>query len=117
MVLVWMIGRAMGLPVPPPYYWILVPMVSLLTMLPISLNGMGVREGGDSVLAGAAGQSRTGTALSLAFCGSRRLRLPAWRGVGFYLWGPFPRVEVRADDESVGSDSDQGRAGQSQAAA
>ena len=31
---------------PAAYYWVLVPMVSLLTLLPVSINGMGVREGG-----------------------------------------------------------------------
>ncbi|MCI0463436.1 MAG: flippase-like domain-containing protein [Gemmataceae bacterium] len=44
-VLVWLVGLAIGAPVPGTYYWIVVPMVSLLTMLPVSVNGMGVREG------------------------------------------------------------------------
>ena len=38
-VLVWLIGVAIGAEVPAGYYWILVPMVSLLTMLPVSING------------------------------------------------------------------------------
>jgi uncharacterized membrane protein YbhN (UPF0104 family) len=45
-VIVYLIGQALGIGVPPSYYWVVVPMVSLLTMMPISLNGMGVREGG-----------------------------------------------------------------------
>jgi uncharacterized membrane protein YbhN (UPF0104 family) len=43
-ILVWIIGVALEAPVPASFYWIMVPMVSLLTMLPISVNGMGVRE-------------------------------------------------------------------------
>jgi uncharacterized membrane protein YbhN (UPF0104 family) len=43
-VLVWLVGLALGADIPFGYYWVLVPMVTLLTMLPISVNGMGVRE-------------------------------------------------------------------------
>ena len=45
-VTVWLIGRALGLPVPLLYYGILVPLVALLTMLPVSLNGMGLHPHG-----------------------------------------------------------------------
>jgi glycosyltransferase 2 family protein len=45
-VLVWLIGQALGTDVPLPYYFVFVPMVSLLTLLPVSINGLGVREGG-----------------------------------------------------------------------
>ncbi len=39
-------GAALGLPVPPLYYAVMVPLVTLLTLLPISINGMGLREMG-----------------------------------------------------------------------
>jgi len=45
-LLVWCLGLGLGLDVPIAYYCVLVPMVSLLMLLPISVNGMGVREGG-----------------------------------------------------------------------
>src|SRR5207302_11515766 len=44
-VIVWLVGQAIDAPIPASYYWILVPMVTLLTLLP-SLNGIGIREGG-----------------------------------------------------------------------
>ncbi len=41
-----LLGIALGLPVPWQSYLLVVPLVTLLTMLPLSLNGVGVREGG-----------------------------------------------------------------------
>src|SRR4051794_21969817 len=49
-VVVGLIGAGLGLPVPPLYYGVLVPLVTLLTLLPVSLNGMGLREAGTVVL-------------------------------------------------------------------
>ena len=45
-LLMWCLGLGLGLEVPLAYYAVLVPMVSLLMLLPISVNGMGVREAG-----------------------------------------------------------------------
>ena len=50
MVLAWLIGEGLGLHVPPLYYGVLIPLVSILTLLPISLNGMGLREAGTVLL-------------------------------------------------------------------
>ena len=63
--LVWLVGQAIQAPIPASYYWIMVPMVTLLTLLPISLNGMGVREGGTILFLAPLGISHA-TALSLA---------------------------------------------------
>ncbi len=115
-VLVWLIGAAMGLPVPPLYYWILVPVVTLVTLVPVSLNGMGLREAATVFLLAPLG-IETGTALSLAFLWFLSFSVVSLVGVGYYWWGQFPRFEVRADDGSVGCDSDQGRTRQSRAAA
>src|SRR5208282_2195634 len=113
---VWLIGRAIHAPVPASYYWILVPMVSLATLLPVSLNGMGVREGSSVLLLAPLGIS-TGTALSLAFLWFLAGVVASLAGAGFYLFGHFPRFEVQSDDGSVGGDPDQGRTGQPEAAA
>ena len=40
------LGHALGLDLPAGAYCVAVPLVSLMTALPISLNGVGVREGG-----------------------------------------------------------------------
>ena len=53
-------------PVPGAYYWVVVPTVTLLTLLPVSLNGMGVREWGMTLFLVPLGVP-AGTAVSLAF--------------------------------------------------
>jgi glycosyltransferase 2 family protein len=49
-VLAWLVGEGLGLQVPLLYYGVLIPLVSILTLLPISLNGMGLREAGTVLL-------------------------------------------------------------------
>ncbi len=41
-----LIGRAMGLAIPTAAYCVAVPTVALLTILPLSISGVGIREGG-----------------------------------------------------------------------
>ncbi len=115
-VIVWMAGRAMGLPVPAGYYWILVPMVTLLTMIPVSLNGMGIREWGMALFLAPLGVP-AGAALSLSFLWFAVFSAASLLGGGVYLFGRFPRPQVQSDHGPVRSDSDQGRAGQLKAAA
>src|SRR5262249_40778059 len=88
-VIVWMVGQAMGLPVPAAYYWIAVPMITLLTMIPISLNGMGVREGGMVLFLRPLGIA-DGTAVSLAFLWFAVYTAASLVGGGVYLFGRFP---------------------------
>jgi hypothetical protein len=40
-----LVGRAMGLPVPVGYFFLYVPLITVLAMLPVSVAGLGVREG------------------------------------------------------------------------
>jgi uncharacterized membrane protein YbhN (UPF0104 family) len=115
-IILWILGLAIAVPVPPAYYWIIVPMVSLLTLLPISVNGMGVREGGMVLFLAPLGVSEA-AAVSLAFLWFSVFTAASLLGAAIYLFGSLPRLEERAYDEPVGSDSDQGRAGQFRAAA
>jgi uncharacterized membrane protein YbhN (UPF0104 family) len=122
---VWLIGLAVGAPVPAAYYWIVVPLVTILTLLPVSLNGMGIREGAMVTLLGPLGVG-SGTALSLAFLWFAAVSAVSLTGVVFYLLGDRRGIaECSAGPVDsgggghgpVGGDSDQGRAGQSSAAA
>jgi uncharacterized membrane protein YbhN (UPF0104 family) len=115
-LVVWLVGQALDLPVPGAYYWILVPMVSLLCVLPLSVNGMGIREGGVCLFLAPLQVPET-TALSLAFLWFAAVVAANLSGGFVYLFGSFPRPELRADDEPVGDYSDQGRARESAAAA
>jgi uncharacterized membrane protein YbhN (UPF0104 family) len=122
--MVWLVGRALGAGVPDAYYWIVVPMVSLLTLLPVSINGMGVREGGMLLFLRPLGVTDA-TALSLAFLWFASFSVVGLLGGLVYLFGRFPRPADRGelpDEEithagSVGGHSDQGRTGQLKPAA
>jgi len=46
MAAVALLGSSMGIKVPWQYYFATYPLVAILTLLPISFNGIGVREGG-----------------------------------------------------------------------
>lgn len=115
-LLVWLIGLSINAPVRPAFYWVLMPAVTIVTLLPVSVNGMGVREGATVVLLGAVGVG-AGTAVSLALLWFLAGAAVGLSGAGFYLLGNFPRFQVQRDDEAVGGDSDQGRARQPRAAA
>jgi uncharacterized membrane protein YbhN (UPF0104 family) len=115
---VWVVGQALGVAVPATYYFICVPMVTLLTLVPVSLNGMGVREGGMVLFLAPLGVGE-GTALSLAFLWFAIFTVASVLGGGVYLFGRFPRPQVQTDYEpdSVPCDPDQGRARQFRTAA
>src|SRR5205085_4327511 len=65
-LILWCLGIGLGVDVPITYYSVLVPMVSLLMLAPISLNGMGVREGGTVLFLLPLGVEQS-AALTLAF--------------------------------------------------
>jgi uncharacterized membrane protein YbhN (UPF0104 family) len=120
---VWMVGQAIHVPVPLAYYCIMVPMVSLLTLLPVSVNGMGVREGATALFLAPLGIGE-GTALSLALLWFAVYASASLVGGLVYLFGHFPKPVSPADapaevlcDGPVDCHSDQGRAGQLRQAA
>jgi uncharacterized membrane protein YbhN (UPF0104 family) len=123
-VLVWMIGEAIAAPVPVTFYWVLVPLVSLLTLLPISVNGMGVREGAMTVLLASVGVGQ-GTALTLSFLWFAVSATVSLAGGLVYMFGRFPRPqlatalteEVEQQHGLICCHSDQGRTGQPKAVA
>jgi glycosyltransferase 2 family protein len=113
-VLVWLVGLAIHAPVPASYYWIVVPMVTLLTMLPVSISGMGVREGGMVLFLAPLGVERA-TAVSIAFLSFCVFLTVSLLGAAVYFVHQS-RPEDLAD-EPVRCDPHQGRARQSKAAA
>jgi len=116
-VMIWLIGLALGAPVPGVYYWIMVPMVSLWAVVLPSINGMGVREGGVALfLVDPLGISQS-TALTIAILWFAVVSAANLCGGIVYLFGCFPRPEVQTDHEPLGDHSDQGRARQPATAA
>lgn len=61
-----LVSRALGLAVPLPYFFLFVPLLAVIVSLPISLNGIGVREGAGIVLFGLVGVDQA-RAFSLQF--------------------------------------------------
>ena len=61
-----LVARALGLPIALPYFFLFVPLLAVIVSLPISFNGIGVREGAGVVLFGLVGASRA-QAFSLQF--------------------------------------------------
>lgn len=115
-ILVWMVGLSIGAHVPFGFYWIAVPMITLLTLLPVSLNGMGIREWGMVLFLAPLGINE-GTAISLAFLWFLVYTASGLAGGLVYLFGNFKRPEVKTEHEPVGDHSHQGRAGQPQTVA
>lgn len=65
---VWTLAEGLRLPVPGYFHFIAVPLVMLAALVPVSVNGVGVREGAFAVLYGMAGLDAAGAvSLSLAF--------------------------------------------------
>jgi len=61
----WFISKSLGLSIPVRFFFAIVPVVYVLTVLPISLGGLGVREGALVYFLGLVGVSR-GSAVTLA---------------------------------------------------
>jgi uncharacterized membrane protein YbhN (UPF0104 family) len=112
---VWLLGVSINAAVPLSFYWVFVPMVSLLTMLPFSLNGMGIREGSTVLFLTPLGVGES-SALCLAFLWFTVMTAASLVG-GIYSVGWFPRDKVQTDHEPIRGYSDQGRSRESKAAA
>lgn len=118
-----LVGMGLGIDLPWAFYGCVVPLVSLLTLLPVSLNGMGLREAGYVGLLAPMGVSAT-QSVALSLLGFAATSLVALAGLPVLLAEGMPR---RANDpiggsdesgtEAVGNHSDQGGAGQPASAA
>ena len=84
---VGLLGWAIGLHVPWAVYGIATPMVALLTLLPISLAGMGVREWGMILFLAPAGVP-DGAAMTVAFLWFLTQTAAGLAGAGVYALSP-----------------------------
>ncbi len=83
---VWCVGRGVGLPVGLAAFMVIVPPVLLLTVVPISLAGWGVREGGFIGLFLLVGADE-GRVLSMSLLFGLLLIVASLPGLVFYLTG------------------------------
>jgi uncharacterized membrane protein YbhN (UPF0104 family) len=113
-LIAWLVGEGLGASIPLAYYAVFVPMVSLLTMLPISINGVGLREEGTKLFLAPVGVSAEMAVILALLWFAVQLAVSILGGL-VYLFGHFPKpqtAEKEGDDGSVDGDSDQGREGQ-----
>src|SRR5262249_11818769 len=108
-LLVWLIGRALDVPAPAAYYWILVPLVSLAVLVPIDVNGVAIRPFVTAALLAPLGVS-TEKSTALAFMWFGAVLVASMTGLPFYLFGRYPRFAAphgkrSKDDEDLQSES------------
>jgi uncharacterized membrane protein YbhN (UPF0104 family) len=116
-VLVGCIGIGLGLKVPAIYYGVAAPMVTLFTLIPISLNGMGLREGAMVVFLAPAGIA-SADAITLAFLWFLVQTTTSVFGAVPYLFGRFGPVEGKTLERStLDHRSPEGRTSECRAAA
>lgn len=118
--LVWLVSEGLGLAVPFSYFAVIVPLVTLLTLVPISLNGMGLRELGLVVMLGPVGVTAP-QAVMLSLLVFAVTVAASLIGAVCYLAGPYPRMKskegVLDHDPAIRRDPDQGREGKPASAA
>ncbi len=96
---VYWVGEALGLGLPVAAYFVAVPLVALVTALPLSIAGVGLREGGLALVLGSYGlPTESGVALGLMWflvviCGGML-------GGLCYLFGPTTSATGSHDNES-----------------
>ena len=89
-------ARALGLSVPTAYFFLFVPLLAVIVSLPISLNGIGVREAAGIQLFGLVGLA-PGNAFSLQFTTYLvALAVSLIGGVVFLVRIPHRRAEARS---------------------
>jgi uncharacterized membrane protein YbhN (UPF0104 family) len=90
-----LIGAGLSLPVPPLYYGVLMPLMTLLTLLPVSVNGMGLREVSTALLLAPLGVGEA-EAVTLAFLLFAAQTVAALTGLIPYLVGGLQHFDAGA---------------------
>lgn len=93
---VWFIALSLAIDLPLVYYFILIPILQAISMVPVSLNGLGVREGAWVVLFSQAGTTGP-QAFSMSILSLLVMTAASLIGGIFYLFdrtSPVPRREA-----------------------
>jgi uncharacterized protein (TIRG00374 family) len=107
--LLWCLAVALQDPVSFSYCFIVMPVVAIVTLAPISVNGMGVREGAMVLLLAPIGIAAE-SAVTLSLLWFSVFLAGGLVGAAWYVVGRLPRCEVRNNAESVDRDPNKGRA-------
>lgn len=85
---IYLIGMALDINAPLPFYFLSLPIIYLVTMVPVSINGMGVREGAFVFFFTSIGNS-TASALMLSFLSFAQLIATGLLGGILYIAHPW----------------------------
>jgi hypothetical protein len=96
-----LVARSLGLNVSLTYFFLFVPLLAVIVSLPISLNGIGVREGAGIVLFGLVGVDRA-HAFSLQFMTYVVAVAVSLLGAAVFL-GRLPRRRAQARAQERGA--------------
>jgi uncharacterized membrane protein YbhN (UPF0104 family) len=95
-----LVARGLGIDVPLVYFFLFVPLLAVIVSLPISFNGIGVREGAGMVLFGLVGVERA-AAFSLQFLTYLvMVAVSLLGGLAFLVRIPHRRARARQAKES-----------------
>lgn len=96
----WFLGWSLELDIPAAYYFVLASMVPLLMFLPLSINGMGVREAGTVLFLTPLGVAE-GAALTLAFLWFASAVAISLLGGLVYVFAAFPKMSAPSEESRL----------------
>ena len=82
----WVLARALGVPIPLPYFFLIMPVAIFAMMVPISINGIGVRESTYAFFFTAFGVGAA-AGVAVGWLDYALLLLQALAGGVVYAWG------------------------------
>lgn len=94
----WCLARALHVPIPLPYFFLIVPLALIVMMLPVSINAIGVRENVWAFFFAAFGVPAA-LGVAVAWLSYGLVLLQALAGGAVYAWGRLPHSPL---PESVG---------------
>lgn len=82
----WTLARALHVPIPLPYFFLIMPVALFAMMLPVSINGIGVRENAYAFFFAAFGVAAA-AGVAVAWLDYGLILLQALAGGAVYAWG------------------------------
>jgi glycosyltransferase 2 family protein len=89
----WCLGRALHVPIPLPYFFLIVPLALIVMMLPVSINAIGVRENAWAFFFAAFG-APAALGVAVAWLSYGLVLLQALIGGAVYAAGRLPRSRI-----------------------
>ncbi|MFL6233817.1 MAG: lysylphosphatidylglycerol synthase transmembrane domain-containing protein [Thermoanaerobaculia bacterium] len=90
----WCLARALHVPIPLPYFFLIVPLALFVMMLPVSINAIGVRENVWAFFFAAFGVPAA-LGVAVAWLSYGIVLVQALAGGAIYAWGRLPSSRLR----------------------